>query len=187
MPTIGEELGQIEGAAKRLFHRQHLNAWTDETHVMPAAALPSFTARTSQQSQPSQPEVPVSSFTDQLHRWADVAEKFGENGISVLEAVVSNPDTLSLVLVGARLLDLPLTAGTLTVTVNNLKAIENTWHAAQAAMQPPAQLVPDGSGGTVAAPLQPPADGQQQAAQAEAVAPRGHGGRGTGQPQGTAQ
>lgn len=81
----------------------------------------------------------MSTFSTDLHRWAAVAEAGGEDGLKVFEAVVSNPEAQALLLTAARLVGLPLTPGTINAATMALQAVENTWHTAQAALQPQGQ------------------------------------------------
>lgn len=143
--SIEDELGAIEGAAKRLLH----------IGQQQPAPVPTFTAR--QQSQ-SQPEVRMSLGTE-FHRWATVAETFGEDALAVLEAVAANPEAKMLVIAASRLAGLPVAPGTIGTAVSSLQAIESAWHTAQQAVQ---QANQD------ARAAQKPADGTgaQQAAQA---------------------
>lgn len=126
--SIEEDLGAIEGAAKRLLH-------IGQQQAAPAPApVPTFTPR--QSSQQSQPEVPVSQLASDFHRWAAVAEAFGEDALGILEAVASNAETIALTVAGARIAHLPLTPGTITGAAHAVQAIEQTWKDAHAPQRP---------------------------------------------------
>jgi hypothetical protein len=109
-------------------------------------------------AQPNNQEAHV-SIGAEFHRWASVAEKFGDQAIDILEAVASNPETLALVVAGARVAGLPLTSGTITGAVHSVQALEAAWNAgrqtasaAQSASGQSAQPAQTATGTPAAAP-----------------------------------
>lgn len=95
----------------------------------------------------------MSQFTNDMHRFAAVLEKMGDDGARVLAVITDHPEGVAILQDIAAAAAIPLPPGALTAAFAGGRAVLAGWQAAHQAMQQPVAAPQTGAHPAMQAPV----------------------------------